>query len=156
MAASHKLVSIIISLALGVPSTHAHTEIQAEKTIICKHELCICKRTCRHTLYECLCVQYVCLSVPVLSVCECLGSSTALFPFPRTSLNTCCEICICAFLDFCQKTCYVDITLRIAATSRWQLEKRWDVFMQMSARMTIGLNRAETKENTRHGCTGMY
>lgn len=122
--ASHKLISIIISLAVVVPSTHAHTEIQTEKQSSANTNcVCIYKRACRKPasewLYAC---RFVCLSFFFFF----LFSS---FCFPCTSPNTCCEICICAFLDSCRKTCYVDITLRIAATSRWQLEKRWDVFL---------------------------
>lgn len=73
MTASHKLVSVIISLALSMPSTHAHTEIQAEKTIICKYELCVsvCKCARRHActiyfvcIYACLCSLFGCLWPP--------------------------------------------------------------------------------------------
>lgn len=61
-------------------------------------------------------ILWVCVIVCTgfVSVCEC-------------TLNTCCDMCICAFLDFCQETCYVDITLCIAVISRWQHEKRWDL-----------------------------
>lgn len=104
--------------------------------------LCILKCTQWH--YCITYCEYVWLCVPVLSVCEC------------TSLNTCCEMCICAFLDFCQETCYVDITLCIAVISRWQHEKRWAFFMQMAMRMKTGQTRAETRKTALIRYTGIY
>lgn len=92
VTASHKLVSVIISLTLSMPSTHAHTEIQAEKTIICKYELSgsVCKCARRHacTIY----FVHVRICVSVFSVWVSLASTTT-FPFPHFSLNACCEIC---------------------------------------------------------------
>lgn len=85
-----ELVSVIIILALGVP---AHTETQTDYSEL--------QTRAAH--------EWLHVYVAVLGL---------VFSFPRMSPNTCCEICICAFLDPCQKTCYVDITLRAAATSR--------------------------------------
>lgn len=107
--ASHQLDSIII--------THAHTETQAEKTIKHRRRVYVCKCTRRH--HRAVYSVCVCLCAPVF-LCLCVSGllQHILFFPPHISFNACCEICICAFLDFCQETCYVDITLPVAATSR--------------------------------------
>lgn len=88
----------------------------------------------------CVCVCACIQGSSIRMVCVCAGLCVfgifrSMLLFPSYFSNTCSEICICAFLDSCWETCYVDITLHIAATSRWQPEKRWDVFYVNEARI---------------------
>lgn len=85
------------------------------------------------------------IRVFVHGCCVCLYNT---FSRSHVSLRNCCEIWICAFLEFCQETCYVDITLLFAATSRWQHNKRWDVIKWMDMRMKT-LTWAENAESLR-------